>query len=53
MSSSAYLNGLFLGPVMLLGAYLGKKIVDRLPVYLFIRVIDLIVGGYGVWFLLK
>src|SRR6185437_7339492 len=41
--------GLGLGPVMILGSYLGKRIVDRLPERVFVFLIEavLIVAGLG------
>lgn len=43
------LMGLALGPIMILGSYAGKRIVDRLPERVFVLIIEavLIVAGLG------
>lgn len=47
LTSLATWIGLLLGPVMILGSFLGKKIVDRLPEKAFVAIIEgvLIVAG--------
>ncbi len=47
ISTSALLIGLALGPAMVLGSWLGKRIVDRLPPTAFVAVIEgtLLVAG--------
>ena len=49
LSSDSMAIGLGLGCVMILGSYLGKKILDRLPERVFILVIEttLLVAGLG------
>ena len=49
LSSDSMAIGLGLGCVMILGSYLGKKILDRLPERVFILVIEttLLVAGIG------
>ncbi len=42
--------GLALGPIMILGSYLGKRIVDRLPERVFVAIIELVLVGAGGWF---
>lgn len=53
MSGSICLRGLALAPVMILGSYLGKRITDRIPAVVFIRMVEVIIAGFGVWFLLR
>lgn len=45
----AVLAGLSIGPVMILGSYLGKRIVDRLPEKAFVWIIEatLLIAGVG------
>jgi uncharacterized protein len=45
----AVLAGLSIGPVMILGSYLGKRIVDRLPEKVFVWIIEatLLIAGVG------
>lgn len=45
----AVLAGLAIGPVMILGSYLGKRIVDRLPERVFVWIIEttLLIAGIG------
>jgi uncharacterized membrane protein YfcA len=43
--------GLLLGPVMVAGSYLGKRIVDRVPEKAFVWIIEAVLGIAGVVFL--
>ena len=43
--------GLALGPIMILGSYAGKRILDRLPERAFVVIIELVLAGTGLWFL--
>lgn len=45
----AVLAGLSIGPVMILGSYLGKRILDRLPEKVFVWIIEatLLIAGVG------
>jgi uncharacterized protein len=47
LTGSAFLIGLSLGPIMIAGSYLGKRIVDRLPPRVFVFIIEgvLVVAG--------
>ena len=49
----AVLVGLGLGPVMVLGSFVGKRIVDRLPEKVFILIIDATLIVAGIRFLWK
>lgn len=53
MSGSIWLHGLALSPVMLAGSYLGKRIMNRIPASVFVRMVEVIIAGFGLWFLLK
>lgn len=53
LSQDAVVAGLALGPVMILGSFIGKRIVDRIPTKAFAIMIDVIVCGFGVWFLVR
>ena len=44
--------GLLLGPVMILGSFLGKKIVDRLPERVFVLIIEAVLIVAGLLFLI-
>lgn len=44
--------GAALGPIMIGGSYVGKRIVDRLPERVFVAIIELTLVGAGLWFLL-
>src|SRR6266542_270550 len=44
--------GLALGPIMIFGSYVGKRILDRLPERVFVVVIELVLVGAGLWFLI-
>lgn len=43
--------GLALGPLMILGSFIGKRVVDRLPERVFVAIIELTLVGAGGWFL--
>ena len=43
--------GLALGPIMIFGSYAGKRILDRLPERAFVVIIELVLAGTGLWFL--
>ena len=47
----AILSGLALGPLMVAGSFAGKRVVDRLPERVFVRIIDLTLLAAGVLFL--
>lgn len=47
------LMGLALAPVMILGSFLGKKVVDRLPERVFIAIIEVVLVSAGVMFLIR
>jgi uncharacterized protein len=47
----AVLAGLLLGPVMVLGSFTGKRIVDRLPEEIFVLIIETTLVAAGVLFL--
>jgi uncharacterized membrane protein YfcA len=53
LSLSAIVAGLALAPVMVLGSWTGKKIVDRLPEHLFVAIIELVLVIAGVMFLVR
>ena len=44
--------GAALGPIMIGGSYLGKRILDWLPERVFVWIIEAVLVGAGVWFLL-
>ena len=49
----AILSGLALGPIMIVGSFAGKKIVDRIPERVFIVIIELVMFGFGLLFLIR
>ena len=53
ITASAWLYGLMIGPVMIIGSLIGKRIVDRLSPRVFTRVVELAILGFGLWFLLQ
>lgn len=53
LSTYAVLVGLALGPIMIVGSYLGKKIVDRLPERVFVIIIELVLVAAGLMFLIR
>jgi uncharacterized membrane protein YfcA len=49
----AIVNGLILGPLMILGSFTGKRIVDKLPEKVFILIIEVTLLAAGLLFLFK
>lgn len=45
--------GLLLGPVMILGSFIGKRIVDRLPERVFVLIIEGVLIFAGLFFLIR
>jgi uncharacterized membrane protein YfcA len=50
LTARAVAVGLVLGPIMILGSYVGKRVLDRLPERVFVAIIELVLVGTGVWF---
>jgi uncharacterized membrane protein YfcA len=53
LSGFAVLVGLAMGPLMITGSYLGKRIVDRLPERIFVAIIEVVLVLAGMLFLLR
>jgi uncharacterized membrane protein YfcA len=53
LSGPAALAGLALGPVMILGSWTGKRIVDRLPERVFVLAIEGTMVAAGFLFLIR
>src|SRR6266581_9414828 len=47
------LIGFALGPIMILGSFLGKRIVDRLPERVFVAIIEAVLVTAGLIFLIR
>lgn len=45
--------GLLLGPVMIAGSYVGKRILDRMSVRGFLLLVEAAIAGFGLWFLIR
>ncbi|HEV2223663.1 MAG TPA: sulfite exporter TauE/SafE family protein [Candidatus Acidoferrales bacterium] len=53
LTLSGALIGLGLGPVMILGSFLGKRILDRLPQKVFVAIIEGVLIVAGLFFLVR
>lgn len=53
LPASSIAIGLALGPIMVLGSWLGKRIVDRLPERVFVLLIEAVMTVAGLLFLLR
>ena len=51
LTPGAVAVGLALGPIMVGGSYVGKRILDRLPERVFMGIIEIVLLGAGIWFL--
>ena len=52
LTGRAVVAGVALGPIMIGGSWVGKRIVDRLPERVFVAIIELVLVGAGVWFVI-
>jgi uncharacterized membrane protein YfcA len=53
LSGHAVIVGLALGPVMILGSFIGKKIVDRIPERVFVVIIETVLVIAGLLFVVR
>jgi len=53
LSAPAILVGLALGPIMVGGSYVGKRVVDRLPEHMFVLLIEATMTAAALLFLLR
>jgi len=53
LPGSDILTGLALGPIMVLGSFVGKKIIERLPERVFILIIEIVMTTAGLLFLIR
>ncbi len=51
LSTHALIIGALLGPVMILGSYVGKRVVDRLPARVFVLLIEFTLVAAGLLFI--
>jgi uncharacterized membrane protein YfcA len=49
----AVVAGLTLGPLMILGSWLGKRVVDRLPAPVFVTLVEATMVVAGLLFLVR
>lgn len=53
MDLELWMQGLILWPVMIGGTFVGKRILERLSVGVFLRVVEVAIAVFGIWFLLR
>ena len=53
LGTGAVVAGLALGPIMILGSFTGKRIVDRLPEWVFVLLIEITLVAAGLLFLIR
>lgn len=53
ISPAAWLNGIIIGPIMILASYIGKHVLERLSVRTFMIIVEVAIVGFGFWFLSK
>ena len=53
LPTASIVTGLAIGPIMILGSWLGKRIVDRLPERVFVLLIELTMTAAGLLFLIR
>ena len=52
LTGSSVIIGLLMGPIMIVGSFVGKRIVDRLPEHVFVRIIEVVLVVAGLIFLI-
>lgn len=52
MSPAIWLTGLLIGPVMIAGSYTGKLVLNRIPIHIFVWIVEAVIVSFGVWFLI-
>ena len=53
IDATMWIAGLMLGPIMIGGSYLGKSIVDRITTQTFFIIVEFVILGFGIWFVVK
>lgn len=53
LTLNSFAAGLALGPIMVVGSFVGKKTLDRMPEKLFILIIEVTLLGAGLGFLIR
>jgi uncharacterized membrane protein YfcA len=53
LPDTAIAAGLALGPVMIAGSWVGKRIVDRIPEHVFVLIIETTMVVAGLLFLIR
>jgi uncharacterized membrane protein YfcA len=53
MSPTIWLTGILLGPVMIIGSYVGKLVLDRIPINVFVWLVEAAIVSFGGYFLFK
>ena len=53
LTTHAAAIGVALGPIMVAGSFVGKRVLDRLPERVFVLLIEVVLIAAGVWFLAR
>jgi hypothetical protein len=53
ISLNTWINGISIGPVMIIGSFIGKNILDKLTTRTFMFIIEVLIIGFGFWFIIK
>jgi len=53
MSDDILIHGCLLGPVMIVGSFCGKWVVDLISTEVFLRVVEVLIVSFGIWFLIR
>ncbi len=53
ISPTTWLNGITIGPIMIVGSYIGKHVLERLSIRTFMIIVEIAIVGFGLWFLSK
>ena len=53
MSHGIWSTGFMLGPIMIIGSYTGKQLLDRISTHAFLIIVEVAIVGFGLWFLFR
>lgn len=53
ISPITWLNGVLVGPIMIVGSCLGKNIVEKISARIFILIIEAAIVAFGLWILIR
>jgi uncharacterized protein len=53
ISPATWTKGIIVGSIMILGSFIGKNILEKFTIQTFMKIIEFVLIGFGLWFLIK